>query len=417
MVKRRPQRFFRYIKKAGRMIAYLVLFFIGLILLITLWYYTSCPVYTFSPPNPFKGDSLYNPYMNISEKKWWKGNFQVQSRAWGGITSGRGNSNEKIEKIYSSLGYDIIATSDYQRINRFGIRKPSYIPTYEHGYGIHKTHQICLGSQKVLWRDYPFYQGLNHKQHILNCLGIQNEIIAIAHPDLRDGYLKEEMKYLSGYHLMEVFNRARTSLAHWDSALSSGYPAFLLANDDAHNVTNPYEIGRYATFVQSDTLVARHILEALKKGRAYGVRIAYKEGETLEEKKLHALRLPSLKEVSFSNDTLKIKVSPSASEFRFVGQNGVILKNVKETNFAYYVIKPSDTYIRTEISFPSQDIIFLNPICRYQGGKITWPIRYIINQQASFIHYILWGSGGLILLFMSGLLIKKHHFRKAHENQ
>ncbi len=109
------------------MIAYLVLFLIGLTLLITLWYYTSCPVYTFSPLNPFKGDSLYNPYMNISEKKWWKGNFQVQSRAWGGITSGRGNSNEKIEKIYSSLGYDIIATSDYQRINRFGIRKPSYI--------------------------------------------------------------------------------------------------------------------------------------------------------------------------------------------------------------------------------------------------------------------------------------------------
>jgi hypothetical protein len=59
----------------------------------------------------------------------------------------------------------------------------------------------------------------------------------------------------------------------------------------------------------------------------------------------------------------------------------------------------------------------LNPIFRYQGGKITWPIRYIINRQASFIHYILWGSGGLILLFMSGLLIKKHHFRKAHENQ
>ncbi len=398
-------------RKLSRICLYLMLALIAVLLIIMAWYYASCPVYTFSPPSSFKGDSLYNPYTNILGKTWWKGNFQVQSRAWGGITSGRGNSNESIQEIYTSLSYDIIVISDYQKINRFGIQKPSYIPTYEHGYGIHKTHQICLGSKRVLWRDYPIYQSLNHKQHILHCLGSQNEIVVIAHPDLRDGYLKEEMKYLSGYQLMEVFNRARTSLAHWDSALSSGYPAFLLANDDAHNVNNPYEIGRFATFIQTDTLDARHILEALKKGRAYGIRIAYKEGETLKEKQQHALELPSLEEVALSNDTLKIKVSTFASEFRFIGQNGKILQNVKETNAAYYIIKPTDTYIRTEISFPSQDIIFLNPVFRYHGGTIAWPIRYAINQHASLTHYILWGCGGFILVFIGGFLIRKHHFK------
>ncbi|HQN98773.1 MAG TPA: hypothetical protein PKU86_04925, partial [Bacteroidales bacterium] len=126
-------------RKLSRICLYLMLALIAVLLIIMAWYYASCPVYTFSPPSSFKGDSLYNPYTNILGKTWWKGNFQVQSRAWGGITSGRGNSNESIQEIYASLSYDIIVISDYQKINRFGIQKPSYIPTYEHGYGIHKT--------------------------------------------------------------------------------------------------------------------------------------------------------------------------------------------------------------------------------------------------------------------------------------
>jgi len=56
----------------------------------------------------------------MDSTNWKKGNFQVQSRVWLGLTNGRNNSNEAIQIVYKQLGYDIIVTSDYMKINDFG---------------------------------------------------------------------------------------------------------------------------------------------------------------------------------------------------------------------------------------------------------------------------------------------------------
>lgn len=330
--------------------------------------YSIAPIYKFQDAKVFSGDKIYNPYQGMDSSLWIKGNFQVQSRAWMGITNGRHNTNIAIETVYKQLGYDIIVTSDYMKINTFGKDEDRYIPTYEHGYGVRKTHQVCIGSQKVNWIDYPFYQNTNHKQHILNVLRRNNEVVSLAHPDLRDGYLRDDLRKLSNYDLMEVLNEARFSIDHWDVALSSGHKAFILANDDAHNIFDPTEVGNIFTIINTPQVNAKGVMDALKSGNAFGVEIAMAKGADFVEKAEDHENLPVLKNVSVQNDTLRVRVSEGAKWISFIGQNGVLKGGGSDTTTAVYAIQPNDTYVRTEITFYNGTKFYLNPVLRYSGA-------------------------------------------------
>ena len=257
-------------------------------------YYLLAPVYKFSGPVPFSGNKLYNPYQSIDSSEWRKYNFQVQSKAWLGITDGRKNSNELIDSVYKRLGYDHVSTSDYQKINTFGINNPAYIPTYEHGYNIFKTHQVCIDTDKVLWIDLMFGQTLSMKQWILDKLSEHAKIVALAHPVLRDGYSLNDMKYLTNYDAIEVLNNMRVSVEHWDAALSSGQIAYIISNDDAHDVMNTNHVGRRFTMINSPTLNREIIVSNLKKGTAYGMDFFRIGDEPFEDKIERSLHIPKL---------------------------------------------------------------------------------------------------------------------------
>ena len=137
---------------------------------------------------------------------WRKVNFHFHTRAWGGITSGRQNTNELFWETYKKLGYDAPFISNYQQISKFNKDSAFYIPVYEHGFGIRKKHQVCIGAKKVLWFDLSLFQDLDHKQFILDLLRDDNEIVAIAHPGWDNGYPPEHLKYLTNYNLLEVLD-------------------------------------------------------------------------------------------------------------------------------------------------------------------------------------------------------------------
>jgi len=333
-------------------------------------------------------------------------NFQVQSYAWSGITSGRGNTNEKIYDIYKQLGYDIIATSDYQKINRYRQDEPDYIPVYEHGYGIKKNHQVLLGAQKVLWKDYPVFQTIHNKQHILNLLREDNELVYIAHPKLRHGYEPEDMEKLGNYDGIEVLNNYRTSLEHWDAALSAGNYVTLLGNDDAHDITNPDEIGHHCTFIQSSTLNRAEILTALKKGNSFGAKIYRPNGESFEDKIKRTRVLPKITAVDITSDTFYIRIDSVAREVRFVGQNGKNLLTISHTNSPFYIIRDNDTYIRTEIEFYSNSVYYLNPVCRTNSNLPPEKPAPEINIYKTAILRIL-GFATLIFIFLNYFLLKR----------
>lgn len=385
-----------------------------LILLIVFFVvYAIAPIYKFPKSEPFSGENIHNPYRDMDSTAWQKGNFQVQSRVWMGLTDGRQNSNAAIQTIYGLLDYDIIVTSDYMKINRFGENNDNYIPTYEHGYGVQKTHQVCIGSEKVNWIDYPIFANKHHKQHLLNILKRNNEIVAIAHPSLRNGHTLEDMRILTNYDLIEVLNELKSSIEHWDAALSSGHRAFILSNDDAHDIFDPTEVGRKCTFINSPSLRASDVLRALKSGKAYGVDVGMKKGADFVQRAEDHKDIPQLDRVQVINDTLIVKVSKKAKLFSFIGQNGIIKSTVADTNLAMYPIKASDTYIRTEISFYDRTIFYLNPVFRYSGAALQEPEQPTID----FVKTWVQRGVALIIAIIAILIVSRIVRRKPKKGR
>lgn len=381
-----------------------ILFFIFISLLaFELVIYFIAPVYNFPEPKPFSGEKLYNPYQGMDSLNWKKVNFHFHVRAWGGLTSGRNNSVEDFWSTYKKLGYDVPCISDYQHINTFNKDSSFYIPAYEHGFGLRKKHQLLIGARKVLWLDYSLFQDLNHKQYILNRLHDQNELVAIAHPDWESGYSLDDMKYLSNYQLVEALDNNWRSVPQWDAALSSGHPVFIVGDDDAHNIHNPYQIGRCCTFINSPTLQSTDLLNALKRGAAFGADIYMSENETFAQKAERAKLIPVLKNVTLRNDTLWVKTSKKALRFTFIGQNGKIKKLVRFTELAWYKIQPEDTYIRTEIKFFNHyggpgTVFYLNPVFRYNGVQPLNSLRAEVNDLKTWTLRLITIPSLLVLL-------------------
>jgi hypothetical protein len=385
MMKKRAGKIFRWF-------AYFILFLLGAEAII----YFCAPIYDFPEPSPFSGEKFFNPYGGLDSLYWRKCNFHFHAREWWGLTAGRGNTPQEFYRIYKMLGYDAPQISNYQSINRAFADSAFYVPAYEHGFGLRKKHQMLIGAREVLWFDYSVYQNLNHKQHILNLLRPQSDIVAIAHPDWDNGYTLKDMKYLSNYDLLEVLDNNWRSVPQWDAALSSGHVAWILADDDAHDIYNIYQIQRCVTYIHSPSLQKDSIIRSLKNGKAFGAEINMGNDWSFEKKAAWAKQIPHLRSVKMDFDTLKISVSGKVFKIMFIGQNGKIRKSIYGDSGHWYKFTAGDTYIRTVIVFLCQynypavgsgDIFYLNPVFRYKGelpvndlkAEINWPRTWIFR--------------------------------------
>lgn len=383
-----------------RLILKLILFFlIGVFLIITVEYLIS-PIYVFPEPKAFSGEELFNPYEGVDSNYWRKGNFQIQSVAWGGVTDGRKNTNEAIDSIYSLLGYDAITISDYQKINKYGEGEDLYIPVYEHGYGVKKNHHVMIGADHVTWTDYPVFQTIHHKQDMLNILRPSSELIFIAHPKYAGGWEPEDMRWIANYDGIEVLNGFRVSMKHWDAALSSGKNVRILANDDAHDITNINEVGNYVTLIHAPVNHGDSIVSAMKAGKAFGAYIYRPYDEPMDEKIEKAHNLPKLTGVEVIGDTIFVGVTKKAAKFRFIGQDGLLLDSVMNTRDAHYVMKNIDSYVRTEIHFPNRTAYYLNPVIRYDGGDPWAHEMPVIDQGRTWLLRIV-GFATLIFILVN----------------
>ena len=386
------------IKKILKYILYVIIGFVALVVMTSVF----VPSYSFDEPKPFHGDYLHNPYKDMNPDNWVQANFHAHSRQFGGLTNGRVNSNEMIDSVYSALGFEHVGISDYNKINYYDSTNPSFIPTYEHGYGVFKIHQLCLGAEKVRRLDYFAFQNLSMKQHTLNRLEKQTRLAALAHPSfVKGGYLVEDMKYLSNYKLMEVLNGFRISTAHWDSALSNGHLVYLIGNDDSHDVTDITDVATRFTMINAAENEAEQLLQALENGKAVGVDFPIKK-ESLEQK-INRLeeKLPYVTQVELKDDTLLISASKPFSRIRFIGQDGKVLDSQKNETIASYVIRPEDNYVRAELRFKDGTTLYLNPITRHENEEI---VRQRLDNINWIKTIILWSIYVLALLIVYKLI-------------
>ena len=364
------------------------------LLLIILYIYLSVPTYSFKEPRPFAGEYLYNPYQDMKPDQWKKYHFHCHSRRYFGLTNGRKSKENTIDSVYQALGYDHYGISDYMGINTHGTEREDYIPAYEHGYGLfRKTHQICIGAEKVYWPDFPFMQNLNMKQHTINKLGEDCRFVMPAHASFTKGYKVSDMIFLSNYRLIEVVNPYGNAFEHWDKALSNGHRVYALGDDDTHDITKASEVCHNLTMINTPDLGPEHVYEALDKGLCYAVEFDnwYHHPMTLTEKVEQARALPHLTRAELVGDTLFIATSNvKMQEVKFIGQEGTTLKTEENVATAYYVIRPEDQYVRAEINVNGLQHFYLNPITRHTTPEPIDQRLDFVNKAQTYLYWFVY---------------------------
>ncbi|MBL4861695.1 MAG: hypothetical protein JKY09_01590, partial [Crocinitomicaceae bacterium] len=194
----------------------LVLFVFGLSL-----FYINTTIYNFPDPTPFSGESIFNPYENLPDSSY-RANFHAHSVAWNSVTNGQ-NSEKDVFEAYTKRGYAIAGISNYHKISVYGKSLTDlYVPVYEHGYNVLKSHCLSINGDKVSYFDYPLFQLTSHKQKVIHNIKANGAMVAMAHPKFGGGRTFSDMRYLTGYAFTEVLNHYRVSDEYWDEALSAG---------------------------------------------------------------------------------------------------------------------------------------------------------------------------------------------------
>ncbi|HYW50227.1 MAG TPA: hypothetical protein VE861_06460, partial [Gemmatimonadaceae bacterium] len=230
--------------------------------------YTVVPVYEVPDTAPFTGSALLNPYATLGPS-WQRANFHAHTRAWAGLTSGRGTP-ESVHAAYAAAGYDVIGISNYHQIDS-ARTDTLFLPVYEHGFSIAKSHQLLIGAREVTGLDFPLWQTTSAKQYLLGRMRDSTVLTAIAHPYLRNGYEPRELARLGGYDLLEVRSHWNDASAWWDSVLTHGNPIWAIGNDDSHDVTNPTDLGVVWTMANAPDARPASIMSALRAGAMYVV--------------------------------------------------------------------------------------------------------------------------------------------------
>ena len=370
----------------------------GLIILAFIPYAVT-PVYDFPKKHPFSGEKFYNPYENIEHGKWLKANFHAHSNAWWGFTDGRENIAGEMKERYKSLEYDIFSISDYMKINTLFGGEKIFVPVYEHGYGFTKNHQLVIGAKKVDWLDYLFLQTSSDKQHTLNEIKKDDNIIVLNHPHLRDAYSSQDVRKLTGYDYIEIVNQNHgTALDLWDDALSSGSLIFGITGEDSHNSKNYIDMGKCFNLIYADTASMQSVLSALKLGRIIAVDLVFGNGN-FNVLKTRSSELVIPEDYKMVDNTICIRLSSPVKNINFIGQDGKHMESVENTDTASYSFLPGDTYIRTEITMNNDSKIYLNPVIRYNGNN--FPLySAVVNNRATFLFRVI-----IILLFVSVILV------------
>ncbi|MFI5134952.1 MAG: hypothetical protein ACHQD9_03765 [Chitinophagales bacterium] len=376
-----------------KFLRWLLVLLFGLILYVAVNQYLFCPQYSFPQSKPFSGLKFFNPYENSDSSSWKQCNFHGHVHAWGGLTNGKGTAKQ-CWNLYDSLGYDVHCISDYEKVNPYSEGNTNFIPAYEHGYGFKKNHHGVLGTYQVEFGDYIFPQTLSNKQHMLDCLKKNDSVvISINHPVLRNGFPPNDFHFLQGYNLLEVLRSTTYSFPQWDSALSSGHRAFIIADDDMHDSSNPSDVARNCTWVNASMVSEKNILSNLKSGNAYGMIISFHDGETMQQKIQRFKKgFPKLNSMQIVNDTVEVSVSEKAKTIHIIGQGGKEVAQIQNASSAKYFLHSSDTYVRTQIDFDDGTSIFLNPVFRYEENSVS--AAPSVNRPTSAV---LWTIGVLIL--------------------
>lgn len=315
------------------------------------------PSYDFPEPHPFQGSAWWNPYRDFTPENLRKCNTHAHAYCWWGIMSGSVPEDE-VARMYQERGYDLAPVTSYQVFSKPLPGDAMYVTGYEHAIGMAQYHHSVIRAEHVCWFDYPFWQTLRNKQHVLDILREDAPFLTLNHPHKGFGYSRYELERLTGYHAIEVATKYSPDNADlWDDALSGGRPVWGVATDDGRRQRQKdSHIGIGWILVHGAERTVDSILEGMRQGRFHAVWNKEKErnGELLRC------------EVT-EGDTLQVRLKEPVTSIQFIGQGGVLRQSDENTAQADYPLRDDDTYVRVEIR-QGDSVVYLNPVFRYEPG-------------------------------------------------
>jgi len=363
---------------------------IGLFILVFIFalsaFYINTTIYNFPKEEPFKGGFIHNPYENLPDSSY-RANFHAHTVAWKKITNGH-NSEEDLYNEYTKRGYDIVGISNYHKISDY-VKDFSdlYIPEYEHGYNVLKSHYLSINPDGVSYFDYPLFQLSSHKQKVIEKLKEKNAIVAMAHPKFGGGRTFSDMKKLVHYDFTEVLNHYRISDEYWDQALSAGRLTYVMGNDDTHDIRKEATF-RIWNIIHSNTRNTDSILNHMKAGQNYAVS---SQNEICDN---------TLASCLLNNtNTFEVTLTESADKIEFIGQNGVVKKVLENTSKGSYTFTKDDTYIRVVARNVNSDL-YMNPLLKFDGKTV--PLNAMFLPEPTF--FLTWLFRLVVIGFMLFLL-------------
>lgn len=356
-----------------RLLGLILLGLVSGALLLYVW----CFWFDFIPSEPFKGEQLFNPYQNVDLSRGFMSNFHAHSDCWGGVLNGYGTENQVME-TYKELGYDIYEVSNYHRNSSTTI---SGLHTYEHGWGISKTHQLVIGGNQISWLDFPLFQNIHQKQTIIYKIKDENPdaVIVLAHPSLRNAYSAEDIASLDGVHCFEAINKLRKSKRLWDEVLTMGKYLPVIGSDDCHDIRKPSDIGRCGTFVFSQNPNSTMVSYALKSGRTFAVEFLEAVDSDHQAKRTEIRKGSPLQSISSSADTIYVRALDRLKSVLIIGDRSDTLvryHNIKDLSFQ---LPKAYSYARFEFETSDGRILYSNPIVRGGGDTLMSAQAAIVN--------------------------------------
>jgi hypothetical protein len=347
--------------------------------------YVLVPVYMFHARTPFAGAALFNPYAGL-QPHWQRANFHAHARAWAGITSGQ-QSPDEIRTAYRAKGYDVVGLSNYHQITRAS-NDSAFLPVYEHGFSIRKTHQLIIGATHITALDFPLWQTTQAKQYLLARLHDTASLTAVAHPYLRNGYGQSQLAELSGFDLLEVRSHWNDASAWWDSTLTAGNPVWAIGSDDSHDIRKPKEFGVVWTMVNAATNAPADILRALRHGRMY---VVAGTGNGAP---------PRLESMTVRGDTITAQFNQPMERVRVITDGGLVRMQREGSIDITYIVTPADRYARI-VATAAGGTLYLNPVIRAAGTPTPWgvpPTRALASIVTRLSAALIWLCCVFVLL-------------------
>jgi len=358
-----------------KIIKILVKFFLLVLFIISIPYYNAV-FYSYEPTPPFSGQQFYNPYQTI-QGSWIKANFHAHSKLLGGLMHGR-NSAEEMYSTYDSLHYDLPCLSNYNSLTD-NSERAFHLNVYEHGINAAAAHQLIINAESAAAFDYPLFQLTSHKQHMINSLKTEHNLIALAHPSWKNSYSFSDLDVLQNYDLMEILSVNANSVKSWDHALSSGHMVWAIGNDDAHD-NEEASCGLAWNMINVTEKNQEHVVDALKAGRTYATR-----GWMGQE-------MNSLEKIAVSDEGVyTIQLKQQADSITLRSDHGKIVATAVNTDQLTYRIQPENTYIRAEVfeteEWNTYTKMYFNPVIRTVDGNIDYSI---IEMEISWVKTIMY---------------------------